>query len=61
VLQSFNVSHIECGHYLNLSNDTLLRLAERRNMVGVKDSSGSIVQSLELITKGDPPALPGRQ
>src|SRR5262249_52651115 len=29
--------------------DTLLRLAERRNIVGVKDSSGSIAQSLELL------------
>jgi 4-hydroxy-tetrahydrodipicolinate synthase len=36
---------------VNLSNDTLLRLAERRNIVGVKDSSGSIVQSLELIAR----------
>lgn len=34
---------------VNLANDTLLRLAERRNIVGVKDSSGSIVQSLELL------------
>jgi 4-hydroxy-tetrahydrodipicolinate synthase len=36
---------------VNLSNDTLLRLAERRNIVGVKDSSGNIVQSLELIAR----------
>jgi 4-hydroxy-tetrahydrodipicolinate synthase len=34
---------------VNLANDTLLRLAERRNIVGVKDSSGSIAQSLELL------------
>ena len=34
---------------VNLGNDTLLRLAERRNIVGVKDSSGSIAQSLELL------------
>jgi 4-hydroxy-tetrahydrodipicolinate synthase len=34
---------------VNLSNDTLLRLAERRNIVGVKDSSGSVAQSLELL------------
>jgi 4-hydroxy-tetrahydrodipicolinate synthase len=34
---------------VNLANDTLLRLAERSNIVGVKDSSGSIVQSLELL------------
>jgi 4-hydroxy-tetrahydrodipicolinate synthase len=36
---------------INLSNDTLLRLAERRNIVGVKDSSGSIAQSLELLAR----------
>jgi 4-hydroxy-tetrahydrodipicolinate synthase len=36
---------------VNLSNDTLLRLAERQNIVGVKDSSGSIAQSLELLAK----------
>jgi 4-hydroxy-tetrahydrodipicolinate synthase len=34
---------------VNLANDTLLRLAERPNIVGVKDSSGSIAQSLELL------------
>jgi 4-hydroxy-tetrahydrodipicolinate synthase len=34
---------------VNLANDTLLRLAERKNIVGVKDSSGSIAQSLELL------------
>jgi 4-hydroxy-tetrahydrodipicolinate synthase len=34
---------------INLANETLLRLAERRNIVGVKDSSGSIAQSLELL------------
>jgi 4-hydroxy-tetrahydrodipicolinate synthase len=34
---------------VNLANETLLRLAERRNIVGVKDSSGNIVQSLELL------------
>jgi 4-hydroxy-tetrahydrodipicolinate synthase len=34
---------------VNLTNDTLLRLAEQRNIVGVKDSSGSIAQSLELL------------
>jgi 4-hydroxy-tetrahydrodipicolinate synthase len=34
---------------VNLANDTLLKLAERRNIVGVKDSSGSIAQSLELL------------
>lgn len=36
---------------VNLANDTLLRLAERRNIVGVKDSSGSIAQSLELLAR----------
>jgi 4-hydroxy-tetrahydrodipicolinate synthase len=36
---------------VNLANDTLLRLAERRNIVGVKDSSGSIAQSLDLLAK----------
>ena len=36
---------------VNLSNDSLLRLAERRNIVGVKDSSGSIAQSLELLAR----------
>ena len=34
---------------VNLGNDTLLRLAARRNIVGVKDSSGTIAQSLELL------------
>ena len=34
---------------VNLANDTLLRLAELPNIVGVKDSSGSIAQSLELL------------
>jgi 4-hydroxy-tetrahydrodipicolinate synthase len=34
---------------VNLANDTLLRLAERRNIIGVKDSSGNIAQSLELL------------
>src|SRR5262245_3628192 len=34
---------------VNLANDTLLRLAERSNIVGVKDSSGNIAQSLELL------------
>jgi 4-hydroxy-tetrahydrodipicolinate synthase len=36
---------------VDLANDTLLRLAERRNIVGVKDSSGSIAQSLELLAR----------
>jgi 4-hydroxy-tetrahydrodipicolinate synthase len=34
---------------VNLANETLLRLAERPNIVGVKDSSGSVAQSLELL------------
>jgi 4-hydroxy-tetrahydrodipicolinate synthase len=34
---------------VNLANETLLRLAELRNIVGVKDSSGSIAQSLDLL------------
>jgi 4-hydroxy-tetrahydrodipicolinate synthase len=34
---------------VNLGNDTLLRLAARRNIVGVKDSSGNMAQSLELL------------
>jgi len=34
---------------VNLANETMLRLAERANIVGVKDSSGIIAQSLELL------------
>ena len=34
---------------VNLANDTLLRLAELPNIVGVKDSSGSLAQSLDLL------------
>jgi 4-hydroxy-tetrahydrodipicolinate synthase len=34
---------------VNLSNDTLLQLAEQPNIVGVKDSSGSLVQSFDLL------------
>jgi 4-hydroxy-tetrahydrodipicolinate synthase len=36
---------------VNLSNDSLLELAEVKNIVGVKDSSGSIAQSLELLAR----------
>jgi 4-hydroxy-tetrahydrodipicolinate synthase len=37
---------------INLANDTLLRLAEQhRNIVGVKDSSGSLTQSLDLLRR----------
>jgi len=34
---------------VNLANETLLRLAELPNIVGVKDSTGNIAQSLELL------------
>ena len=34
---------------VNLANETLLALAELPNIVGVKDSSGSLAQSLELL------------
>src|SRR3954465_13947468 len=34
---------------VNLANDSLLRLAELANIVGVKDSAGNMVQSLELL------------
>ena len=34
---------------VNLENETLLRLAEQPNIVGVKDSSGSLAQSLDLL------------
>ena len=36
---------------VNLSNDALLELAEVPNIVGVKDSSGSVAQSLELLAR----------
>ena len=36
---------------VNLSNDSLLELAEEPNIVGVKDSSGSVAQSLELLAR----------
>ncbi|MBO0754560.1 MAG: 4-hydroxy-tetrahydrodipicolinate synthase [Bradyrhizobiaceae bacterium] len=39
---------------VNFANDTLLHLAERPNIVGVKDSSGSIAQSLELLARKPP-------
>ena len=51
---------------VNLANDTLLRLAELRNIVGVKDSSGNLAQSLDLlrlrpadfaVLTGDDPSL----
>jgi 4-hydroxy-tetrahydrodipicolinate synthase len=34
---------------VNLANDTLLRLAEVPHIAGVKDSSGNLAQSLELL------------
>jgi hypothetical protein len=36
---------------VNLTNDTLLRLAELPNIVGVKDSSGTLAQSVELLRR----------
>jgi 4-hydroxy-tetrahydrodipicolinate synthase len=36
---------------VNLSNDSLLELAQVSNIVGVKDSSGSIAQSIELLAR----------
>jgi 4-hydroxy-tetrahydrodipicolinate synthase len=36
---------------VNLANDTLLELAERPNIVGVKDSCGSLAQSLDLLRR----------
>jgi 4-hydroxy-tetrahydrodipicolinate synthase len=36
---------------VNLSNDSMLELAEVPNIVGAKDSSGSIAQSLELLQR----------
>jgi len=36
---------------VNLMNDSLLELAEVPNIVGAKDSSGSIAQSLELLQR----------
>lgn len=36
---------------VNLINDTLLELAERPNVVGVKDSSGNLAQSIELLRR----------
>ena len=36
---------------VNLSNDSLLELARVPNIVGAKDSSGSIAQSLELLQR----------
>jgi 4-hydroxy-tetrahydrodipicolinate synthase len=34
---------------VNLGNETVMRLAELENVVGIKDSAGNITQSLELL------------
>ena len=39
---------------VNLLNETLVKLAEQKNVVGVKDSNGNIKQSMDLI-KNKPP------
>jgi 4-hydroxy-tetrahydrodipicolinate synthase len=39
---------------INLANDTMLRLAERPNIVGAKDSSGDLAQSIELLRRRPP-------
>jgi 4-hydroxy-tetrahydrodipicolinate synthase len=39
---------------VNLTNDTLLALTEQPNIVGVKDSSGNLAQSLELLRSRPP-------
>lgn len=36
---------------VNLANDSLLELAEVPNIVGIKDSSGSVAQSLDLLAR----------
>lgn len=36
---------------VNLANDTLLQLAELPNIVGIKDSSGDLAQSLDLLRR----------
>ncbi|CAN5903457.1 4-hydroxy-tetrahydrodipicolinate synthase [soil metagenome] len=36
---------------VNLSNESLIELAETKNIVGVKDSSGSVAQSLDLLAR----------
>src|ERR1700712_2491850 len=36
---------------VNLGNETMLRLAERSNIVGVKDCCGDTLQSMELLRK----------
>jgi 4-hydroxy-tetrahydrodipicolinate synthase len=39
---------------VNLGNETMLRLAERNNIVGVKDCCGDTLQSVELLRKRPP-------
>jgi 4-hydroxy-tetrahydrodipicolinate synthase len=39
---------------VNLGNDAMLRLAERSNIVGVKDCCGDTLQSVELLRKRPP-------
>jgi 4-hydroxy-tetrahydrodipicolinate synthase len=39
---------------VNLTNDTLLELATLPNIVGIKDSSGSLPQSLDLLRRRPP-------
>lgn len=36
---------------VNLANDSLIELAQLANIIGVKDSSGSMVQSLDLLAR----------
>ena len=43
---------------VNLANDSLFELAQVKNIVGVKDSSGSIAQSLDLLAR-KPTNAPG--
>jgi len=39
---------------VNMTNETLLRLAELPNIVGVKDSCGNLAQSLDLLRQRPP-------
>jgi 4-hydroxy-tetrahydrodipicolinate synthase len=39
---------------VNLGNETMLRLAERRNIVGLKDCCGDTLQTVELLRKRPP-------
>jgi 4-hydroxy-tetrahydrodipicolinate synthase len=39
---------------VNLGNETMLRLAERENIVGVKDCCGDTLQTVELLRKRPP-------